>query len=236
MIRSNYALVLGVLLPLCGCSSSNDSSTDGTGKTIGSGGDAGAEAGADDAATGASTPEACTAYIAYRQRCDVGTPSGSQACADGRKATCTARLATWSPAYAAAYATCTTSATSCNDGPDDCIASKLATTVGTPTAAQAKVRDDFCAACPSATCKDDFYKIDPTNGNGSGFILLEASDDVVVTIGKQCTNGGVGLDLDASAGDCQLAFLTCASDTKSSADPDDPDTCFPPDTSDAASE
>jgi hypothetical protein len=137
-----------------------------------------------------------------------------------------------SPAYASAYAECTTSQTTCEDGPEACIAAKIAPLTGSPTAAQTTLREHYCATCPSPTCVDDFYKIDNDVGNGPGYAAFIASDAVVASIDHACTGAALSAELADAGGDCAYAYGQCQSDTASSALPDDPDSCYPPVTGD----
>ena len=236
MIRRSHFVLVSFFLPLLGCSSTES----GSGSTP-TGTDAGTHTDASsttdgDASTGSSTPAACEAQILYKQRCSDGTEAKSQACADGRRATCDKTLATMSPAFAQAVVDCVTPAVVCDEGPDTCIATKLAAAPA-PTAAMTKVRDDFCKTCASASCSADFFKIDQNDGNGPGYLVLQVSDAVAGTIDSKCTGANAPpLDPDAGIVDCAQAFTACASDTQQSALPDDPDACFAPDTTDAAAD
>ena len=238
-VTSLWLLSLGAVVAV-GCSSSSNGSTstnDGGTLTLSDGGvvsanDGGATTGDDGGGVGGGNLAACTAQIKFNQRCAQTTEGKSQACADGRTASCTQTLSTMRAEYQDAVAACTTDAVTCDDGPSTCIEGKMAGVV--PTAAQLKVKDDFCATCTAvADCANAFYLIDPNNGNGPGYTVLEASDSVAQGIDTKCT--GASLDMDAGGGDCVTAFITCVGDVSSSALPDDPDACFPPYTGDDAS-
>ena len=225
LCRSEYALA-SLLMTLAACSSGasggiapNDAGTRADGSTTTGG----------DASTGAPTPAACEAQIVYNQRCSDVTEGKSQACADGRRLKCADRVATMSPAYAQAVVDCETPAVLCADGPDNCIAAKLADAPA-PTTAMSAVRDHFCKTCPSAGCAADFFKIDQNNGNGPGYVVLEVSDALAGTIDARCTGANAPpLDPDSGITDCAQAFAACASDTQQSALPADPDACAAPD-------
>ena len=233
---------LGALVAAVCSSSSNDSTNkstnDGGTVTLSDGAvvsadDAGATPGDDGGGVvGGGNLAACTAQIKFNQRCAQTTEGKSQACADGRTASCTQTLSTMRAEYQDAVAACTTDATTCDDGPSTCIEGKMAGV--TPTAAQLKVKDDFCATCTAVTdCANAFYLIDPNNGDGPGYTVLEASDSVAQGVDAKCT--GASLDMDAGGGDCVTAFITCVGDVSSSALPNDPDACYPPYTGDDAS-
>jgi hypothetical protein len=222
-IQSILIAAVSILLN-AGCSSSSTppSSSSAPPSTPGPSSSDAASGGSD---AGQGEPGACEAQIKFMQRCGESLQGKSQACADGRRQTCDKRLATMSPAYQSAIAACTTDATDCNDGPSACVEQHMSGVA--PTAAQTKVRDDFCATCKRIdSCADAFFKIDPDNGDGPGFLVLVASDAVAQTIDAKCT--GAALDLDAGGGDCLAAFSDCLSAQTSSALPDDPDACFPP--------
>jgi len=222
-----------ITIAIAACSSnSSNGSNNGNNTKDGSTGTTADGAPASDGATGASTPQACEASITYRQRCAETAEAKSDNCANGRRQTCDKLLATMAPAYAAAYADCTTPSVSCDEGPDACIAAKLAPTTGSPTAAQVALRDHYCATCPSATCTADFYKIDADNGNGPGYTAFIASDAVVQMIDQKCTGASLAPVIADAGGDCAAAYGQCQSDTAGSALPDDPDTCYPPYTGD----
>ena len=229
MIRRSHFVFVSLFLPLVGCSSTESGAgSTTTGTDAGTRTDASSTTGG-DSATGSSTPAACEAQILYKQRCNVGTEAKSDACAAGRRLTCDKTLATMSPAFAQAVVDCETSAVVCDEGPDTCIATKLAAAPA-PTAAMTKVRDDFCKTCASASCAADFFKIDQNEGNGPGYLILQVSDAVAGTIDSKCTGANTPpLDPDAGIVDCSQAFAACASDTQQSSLPDDPETCFAPD-------
>ena len=224
-LRGSVFLMVAIV-PIAACSS-KDSSSSGT-PSNGTANDGGvlADGGAlADGATGAVTPAACEASIRYRQRCAETTEAKSEACAEGRRQNCSKTLPTMSPTYASAYAACTTDQVSCEDGPDACIQPKMKELAAHPSAAQAKVRDDFCATCASASCKDDFFAI-TEDGTGPGYQILQISDTVAAAVDAKCT--GAALDVDAGGGDCVGAFRECTGEQASSALPDDPESCAPP--------
>ena len=229
MIRRSHFVFVSLFLPLLGCSSSESGAgSTTTGTDAGTRTDASSTTGG-DSSTGSSTPAACGAQILYKQRCSESAEAKSQACADGRRVTCNKTLATMSPAFAQAVVDCVTPAVACAEGPDSCIAVKLAAAPAR-TAAMTKVRDDFCKTCASASCSADFFKIDQDAGNGPGYLILQVSDEVAGTIDSKCTGANAPpLDPDAGIVDCVQAFTACASDTQQSSLPDDPDACFAPD-------
>ncbi len=212
------------LLCLSACSkSSNVGSVDNDTESASAPSDAGT---AVETAAGLITNAACEAQISYEQRCADTPEAKSAACANGRKVDCDRVTTSFSSAYREAVATCVTATVPCGDA-EACVDKKLAGT--TPTAIMAQIRDNFCATCKDTgpTCKDTFFRISSDEGNGDGYLILLASDDVARAIDAQCT--GSKLDIAGSgATTCREAFLNCATNEQQSALPPFPDACYPP--------
>ena len=170
--------------------------------------------------------EACLAKIAYDQRCADTAEMKSDACASGRKTDCDKVVQEMAAAYRAAVVACYTPQLQCGDD-DACITEKLTGTA--PTAAMLKLRDDYCTTCGTEvgpTCKDDFYTLSQTDGNGDGYLILQFSDDIVQAIDNDCT--GSKLDKTANgATSCREAFFDCVSTDQYNAVPALPDVCYP---------
>jgi len=181
------------------CSSSSNGGFDGddggtTHNDGGSGGDSGIPL--DDAGD-----PFCSAQADFQTRCSATT-----ACDRSRLAACSQASAALSDAARAAVAECGVQA--------DCTKSFFtiagnACTVGklqnaTPTAAQAKVATDYCAACDptNSGCAAAFFAGSAAPG---GAVLL-ASDDVASQIDSRCIVAGS----DAGAAACKSDFVDCA--------------------------
>jgi hypothetical protein len=198
----------------------------------GSGGDAGgpsadaagADTGAVDAATsgseggGGDSPEVsvfCAALAGFDAQCGPGTR-----CAQAEVEYCS----TWAPSFSSVFLTSETSCVAppytCRDGGTNpialsCVASHFASVP--PTAAQQKVKDDFCAMCPDGAapsaptgCTDFLTLMDNDAGTltAVGAVVRLLNDSLDTAIDQQCT--GPAAASDAGAGDCVQAFESCA--------------------------
>jgi hypothetical protein len=238
MLGLNRRSILVSAAPLAIVVACSSSSNNGKAPPPGTTGDAGAVTLADGATVQVSP--ACDQQIAFQQRCSAANGDrygGSQACADGRRANCDATLATWSAAYTSAVQACVNAQTDCNNGPGDCIDQQMTAANLQPDDVQKKVRDDFCKLCSAlGDCTNAFYKYDPNNGDGPGVIIFTLSDALAQQVDQQCMTPSMLFD--ASAGDdggtldCINAFSQCVADVESSAQPNDPDACYPPYTGD----
>jgi hypothetical protein len=171
--------------------------------------------------------EACNAIIAFDQRCSDTPEVRTQACADARKATCSAMTKAMGDAYRVAVIACFTASVACGDT-DACIAGRLSGVQ--PSGPMLRVRDDYCATCKAEagpTCADDFYKISNDTGNGDGFLILQVSDDIARSIDAKCT-GAALKPADFGATTCREGFLYCATSEAQNAGPGMPDQCAPP--------
>jgi hypothetical protein len=220
--KKTLALVTLTLVTAAACSSSSSG-----GNASGDGGSSGGDASA------TANSAACDALVAFQQRCGEDAYSTSAACATGRKQNCSGTLAVFTPTFQAAIAACDVASTTCDNGPGSCYDTQLASVQ--PTAAQAKVRDDYCKGCPAVpSCTSSFFTIDPTNGDGPGVGVLEVTDAIAAQIDATCT--GTAL-LDAGEGtDCTTSFGSCVADVVVSAQPGDPDVCYPPSSDDGGAE
>jgi hypothetical protein len=173
------AVLLGAALAPSACTSSNNS--------------------------GSATSNYCSALASYAKQCKL-----NDACTQAHIQSCTTSAATFSDAYLTAVAQCA-SENACGDAggsvaASSCIATKTASI--TPTAAQTKLGNDYCRACPasgqsSAQCSATFFA--PATGAtpaGIGVLLLEFSDALVEQIDSTC------IGIDATLG-CEAGFFVC---------------------------
>jgi hypothetical protein len=214
MFNVRLAGVAGILAVAAACSSS--SSNGGSGKGTTSSGEASG---------------ACAALSTYTVRCGGASYVQSQACTTALEQACSATLSVYTPAFQQAIVACNTSATDCNNGPGACYDQQMASVQ--PTAAQAKVRTDYCNGCPAETnCAATFFTMDPVNGDGIGVPLLQLTDAIAEQVDAACTGNAL---LDAGDGtDCTSAFGSCLAQIVANAQPDQPDVCTP--TEDGGSE
>lgn len=171
-----------------------------------------------------ASTQACEAIISYDQRCADNDAGASNTCAVARKKDCGKVVPTMNSVYGDAIVACYTATAACG-ATDQCVATRL---VGvTPTATQAKVRDDYCATCgeqAGPNCKGDFFRIGAA-GNGDGFVVLQASDALAQYMDVKCT--GPALDLKGFP-TCRDAFNACTGGVSQAAAPQLPDACQPP--------
>jgi hypothetical protein len=182
----------------------------------------GLEAGAPDGATtgpdggdeSAEVSAFCAALASYDAQCGAGTR-----CAQAEVQYCS----TWAPSFSTAFLTAETScvatpATCPDGGGNPVLASCVRSTFGTPTAAQMKVKADFCAMCPDGasafapTGCSDFLTLkesDAGNLTAVGAIALLLNDSLDDVIDQQCT-GPAAAGVDAGTSDCAVAFELCA--------------------------
>ncbi len=169
--------------------------------------------------------ESCVAQIRYDQRCADNDAGTSSACSAAREKDCGKFVSALSDVYRKAIVACYTDASTCGQN-STCVDELLA--VATPTAAQIKVRTDYCATCgpeAGATCARDFYTITP-DGAGAGYGVIRLSDLVLIDLEAKCT--GAGLDLSMPAMTCREAFTACVTTVTTGASPVLPDKCQPP--------
>ncbi len=169
----------------------------------------------------------CGALTATCNAFYTGTPT---ACSQAARNECSTFQPTHSLAFRNAVVSCAKSFSPCIKSFYDCIDDLSAS--ATPTAAQARVKADFCAACPDkpgtgtvGPCSTFFSK-SATAGPGIyglGLGVLKVSDTIAAEIGSKCvaaavsgggggsSSGGVGGGGGSAApGACEaLAFGAC---------------------------
>jgi hypothetical protein len=91
----------------------------------------------------------------------------------------------------------------------------------TPTAAQAKVKSDFCAQCPDGADKNNpnacsqFFTVtynDAGNTSSPGVLVLISGDALAQQIDQKCTGGTQQQDAGSGFG-CAASFEICAAFT-----------------------
>jgi hypothetical protein len=202
-VRTGAFLVVAALVGACSTSAGESSERDAS-----SGGQAdGAEGGA-----GTAVADLCSKVSSYAKRCPPPTR-----CAQNQTTYCTTWTASFSAAFQAGLDECIASSQPCLDAgllfpTATCFRDHL----GAPTAAQAKVKTDFCAQCPDGTsaslphaCSDFFaFTVDDAGGSSSvGNAVLVAGDALAATIDSQCTGPAA---IDSGIADCAKAFQSCA--------------------------
>ena len=184
------ALIFGGAI--CACSSSN-------GGTAGGGG---------------ATSDLCSKYNAYVAQCNK-----TDACTMAIEQNCSTYFGNYSSAYLGAADACVVAPYDCSDGgkpaASTCVAQQLSS--ATPTAAQAKVKADFCAQCPDGASKSNpmscsqFFQVSPSDGGisgGPGIVVLIANDAIATQIDQKCTGGQV--QTDGGTSDCVFSFAFCS--------------------------
>jgi hypothetical protein len=165
---------------------------------------------------GGNPNELCQDYTSYFQAC--GSPLG-QACVSAFESQCTQFVSSLSSVTIAAEQTCLSPPYQCDAGLAlaECFTSKIY--AASPTAAQQKVRADFCATCPDGksttfpTSCTDFFPSGAPDGSllyGPGLFVLEYSVSIATQFDQMCTSA-------SDAGDCASAFFTCAAQVVSQA-------------------
>jgi hypothetical protein len=207
MVKVKLGWVAGIFVVAAACSSSSSKSGGGNGTT-----------------SSGEVSGACTALSTYTVRCGAGSYVQSQACTTALEQSCSAMLAVYTPTFQQAIAACDTPATDCDDGPGACYDQQMASVQ--PTAAQAKVREDYCNGCPAETnCTATFFTMDPVNGDGIGVPVLQVTDAIAEQVDSACTGNAL---LDAGDGtDCTSAFGSCMAQIVANAQPDQPGVCTP---------
>ena len=142
----------------------------------------------------------CSAFSDYVNRCGI-----TDACTQAEVKQCSSLAAVYSPAAVNAQTSCAQNV-QCGDAGavavGTCIQQALAKL--TPSSAQQKVAQDYCAVCAGSMtttdCVSGFY-----TGTAAGASLLPFSDTIAQKIDTSCVSG-----LDAGAFGCELTFLSCA--------------------------
>jgi hypothetical protein len=169
----------------------------------------------------------CGALTATCNSFYAGTPT---ACSQAARDQCSTYQPAYSQGFQDAVVSCGKSFSPCIKDFYDCIADRTSTAA--PTTAQAKVKADFCVACPDKTgagtvgpCSTFFSKnADAGPGvYGLGVPVLKVNDTIAAEIGLKCigasspSDGGVasagdgGSDAGGSSGGCDpFAFAICA--------------------------
>ncbi len=175
--------------------------------------------------TTTSPADYCSALSSYVSRCNL-----TNACITATVGQCSSLASVASSAALAANAECLNE-TPCGDAGQTldlqgCYQAKLA--APTPTAAQTKLAQDYCAVCAApgqsaAACASSFYPTDTDAGVAVGGVpgagtLLQYSDAVATNIDAQC------VPADAGALGC-LGFGVCALKTLAAAAPPEPAAC-----------
>lgn len=170
----------------------------------------------------------CAAVANYVIACNVTDP-----CALAASEQCLATAASsYSPVALGAFTLCL-DGTSCGDagGAAWGACSAYWTAVAAPTDAQAKLAQDYCAACPTAAemtaqCVSTFYaNVDDAGAvvaTGAGYPLLPRTDKVVASAGSKC----VPKIVDGGAPGC-ATFAACELEVLSGAIPALPAACTP---------
>jgi hypothetical protein len=165
----------------------------------------------------------CGALTATCNAFYAGTPTE---CSRAARDQCSSFQPTYSQAFQDSVVSCAKAFSPCIANFDDCIRDTTAN--ARPTAAQAKVRDDFCAVCPDkpetgtvGPCSTFFTK-DADAGigiYGVGVPVLTVNDSIAAEIGTKCigisfsVDGGiVSPDPDAGADKAcdPVLFTVCA--------------------------
>ena len=171
-------------------------------------------------AGGASTQSYCATLSGYATQCNK-----NDACSQAEVAQCSTYASQFSSAYLAAATTCIKPPYNCSadggtvPGSTQCIAQQLS--AAAPTAAQQKVKDDFCAQCPDGTdstnptsCSQFFSVMFDDAGKtaSTGYAVLVAGDALAQQIDQKCTGGTLSQDAGATLG-CAGNFDLCAAFT-----------------------
>jgi len=146
--------------------------------------------------------------MAYYQQC-----GGADACTMAELATCSQYFGQFSAGFIDAINSCVNPPYTCSDGgigmsSDSCVQAKIA--MLQPTAAAAKLKSDFCSACPDGKSPSTpqscsaFFSSDGGSSIGSAF--LELTDAVAEQVDQKC----LPMIPDAGVADCQFAFDNCA--------------------------
>jgi hypothetical protein len=154
----------------------------------------------------------CQKASAYAQQCGE-----TNACATAELANCAQTYGAYSDAFVTAIDNCVTAPYTCPNeagvSPSSaCITSAIATL--TPSAAQAKLKADFCAKCPDGASKfvasscSGFYAASD-GGTELGALVLYYNDAVATAVDQQCT-GSATTSGDSGVNDCAFNFLECA--------------------------
>jgi hypothetical protein len=144
----------------------------------------------------------------------------STACSTAARDQCSTFQPTHSQTFQDAVVSCAKKFSPCIADFYDCIDAEA--TRATPTAAQTKVKNDFCSLCPDAAgsgtldaCSTFFRQdADASSGiYGVGVPLLKVNDTIAAEIGSKCIGSSGGRDggSDAGASDAcdPLTFLAC---------------------------
>jgi hypothetical protein len=154
----------------------------------------------------------CATLTEYQAHCHPTDP-----CTLATEQRCSAHMSDYSAAYAAVMTECYSAPYDCTQASTPlasvCVSAGVHT--ATPTAAQAKVKSDFCARCPddpsplgNKYCSNFYGSTDSI-----GSIVLRWNDTVASEVDRHCTStlavSEAGADGGASV-DCSGAFLRCA--------------------------
>ena len=218
--------IAGASLAFAGCSGSDSvafqGAPDGGGDDDATTDGATGEASAEDASTGidSALPDAsvacptysgvdayCKALVAYCNRCNPQLG----ACDVANFSKCEQVAAEYGKDGRTALVACVDKAACDKDaGVDRCVRDKLLT--ATPTAAQTKLAQDFCAECAgdagATSCATDFY-VHADGGPGPGESLLEWNDVVINGIDTACIPQ-IKADAGGAANGCGAKFSLCA--------------------------
>ena len=157
----------------------------------------------------ATVSEYCAALASYTNGCNVTDP-----CTVSTVKHCPALAATYSAAALGALTTCL-DGVSCGDAgaSAEAVCAQYWLAALTPTDAQAKLAQDYCATCPAtaqtaAECASAFYATVDDGGSvivpGAGYPLLPTNDTLVASATAQCVPALV----DAGDAGC-AAFSAC---------------------------
>jgi hypothetical protein len=159
--------------------------------------------------SGGGTSQYCSALSSYATKCNITDP-----CTQASIQNCESYAGTYSSAWLAAVTSCAAE-TTCVDGggaaATSCVRGLQASL--TPTAAQEKLAQDYCALCATtakqtaAQCTQGFYQ-QPGDGGlgGPGAFYLDYSDTVATSIDTQC----VPPLADAGLLGCDFPLIFCA--------------------------
>ena len=150
----------------------------------------------------------CSTFSDYARQCGKTDP-----CTDLRVQNCPSFESNVSAAYVSATIACAMPPYKCDGGAatsPSCLLSQLV--ASTPTAAQAKVKADFCAQCPDGksqamprSCSNFFLAPPP----GAGLYVQFGNDAIAAQMDKQCTGASASTDGGAVT-DCALRFFGCS--------------------------
>ena len=167
----------------------------------------------------------CDTYTRFASRCGATDSGLTAACIGAQHAQCPEVAMRYSADWISAVQACFAQERPCDrKANDQCAQDKLM--AFTPSAAQAKLRNDYCATCESdasADCKTKFFFAGTGSSAvpGDGATALLLTDAVVSQIDTKCT----GAALVVTAGDCNGAFTNCYQATYDAAFPPVPPSC-----------